>query len=74
MTKYLRFSCECSTCHTHFGCGDHTNFNYIHELEMFLTFDVILLLLSQDASYNLQKNYTGATIIAVKAHDFLILR
>ena len=31
-----------------------------------VNFDVILSLLPQDASYNLQKNYTGTTTLTVK--------
>ena len=49
------------SCHTHFGCGDHAHFNSNRELELCFTFDVILSLFPQDASYNLQNNYTGAT-------------
>ena len=53
------------------GVVSTPTFNYYHELEIFLTFHVILSLLPQDASYNLQKIYTGATIITVKADKFL---
>ena len=45
--------------------------NCSRELEIFLTFHVILSLLPQDASYNLQKIYTGAAIITVKADKIL---